>query len=289
LSQYNSLPLSDMSSPFASAAYPPEAGFGLGDAGGRGSSSLPGSQGISVGGSKSSGSPRSASAEQQLIGEALHSFVVRAGPVADALLPCLPCLTLTGCVAACWLGGLHVGLLHPPALALICHHRWPACLPACLPACAPRRTPSGRALPAGRAPLWSTASIGATAAWRGPLAAAAPVAAAQAAPARLHAAGACHTLKASSTTPPSMLTWVGALARCLWRMCGAVEEDMQMLTGQGHRMEVCLPACMHAHLFWKACAPICYPRCARPHPPCLSPPAAYSLPRCQPCPPCRRE
>jgi hypothetical protein len=94
LSQYNSLPLPDMSSPFASAAYPPEAGFGLGDAGGRGSSSLPGSQGMSVGGSKSSGSPRSASAEQQLIGEALHSFVVSALLVPDALpaLPYLPSL-----------------------------------------------------------------------------------------------------------------------------------------------------------------------------------------------------
>lgn len=66
MAQYASMPLPDMSSPFASAAYPPEAGFGLAD-GPRGSVTLP---------AKPSGSPRSASAEQQLIGEALHSFVV---------------------------------------------------------------------------------------------------------------------------------------------------------------------------------------------------------------------
>ena len=68
LSQYASMPLPDMASPFASAAFPPESGFGLAEAGPRASVGMPGT--------KSSGSPRSASAEQHLIGEALHSFVV---------------------------------------------------------------------------------------------------------------------------------------------------------------------------------------------------------------------
>ncbi|PSC75921.1 hypothetical protein C2E20_1333 isoform A [Micractinium conductrix] len=73
-------PLGDMASPFASAAYPPTgAGFGLAD-GPRGGVSLQAQRSYTAGtgtgpNSKSSGSPRSASAEQQLIGEALHSFV----------------------------------------------------------------------------------------------------------------------------------------------------------------------------------------------------------------------
>lgn len=75
LSAYASMPLPDMASPFASASYPPDAGFGLADAGQRGSISLPPGP-LAGSGSKGSGSPRSASAEQQLIGEALHSFVV---------------------------------------------------------------------------------------------------------------------------------------------------------------------------------------------------------------------
>lgn len=76
LGQYASMPLPDMASPFASAAYPPESGFTLPpEAGARNAVGVAGA-GLVAGRNKSGGSPRSASAEQHLIGEALHSFVV---------------------------------------------------------------------------------------------------------------------------------------------------------------------------------------------------------------------
>ncbi|KAL4444248.1 hypothetical protein ABPG75_011985 [Micractinium tetrahymenae] len=84
ISAYPSMPLPDMASPFASAPYPPESGFGMGEAP-RPPVSLPQrtfTAGTGGAASKSSGSLRSASAEQHLIGEALHSFVdpERQGP-----------------------------------------------------------------------------------------------------------------------------------------------------------------------------------------------------------------
>lgn len=82
LGQYTSMPLPDMASPFASAAYPPESGFTLPpEAGARNAVGVAGA-GLVAGRNKSGGSPRSASAEQHLIGEALHSFVdpERQGP-----------------------------------------------------------------------------------------------------------------------------------------------------------------------------------------------------------------
>lgn len=73
---YASMPLPDMSSPFASAAFPPESGFSLPpEAGARGPAGVA-AAGLGPVRNKSGGSPRSASAEQHLIGEALHSFVV---------------------------------------------------------------------------------------------------------------------------------------------------------------------------------------------------------------------
>lgn len=88
VSSYPSLPLPDMSSPFATAPYPSEAGFGMAAAVPRAPVPLQAQRTFPAGtaqggiGSKGSGSPRSASAEQQLIGEALHSFVdpERQGP-----------------------------------------------------------------------------------------------------------------------------------------------------------------------------------------------------------------
>ncbi|PRW51091.1 hypothetical protein C2E21_5567 [Chlorella sorokiniana] len=83
LGQYASMPLPDMASPFASAAYPPESGFTLPpEAGARGPVGVAAAAGLVTGRNKSGGSPRSASAEQHLIGEALHSFVdpERQGP-----------------------------------------------------------------------------------------------------------------------------------------------------------------------------------------------------------------
>ena len=106
LSQYASMPLPDMASPFASAAYPPESGFTLPpEAGGRGVAVVPGVPGAGLvpGRNKSGGSPRSASAEQHLIGEALHSFVVsRCAAALSSLMGAAPCCVVSRLLCDMW-------------------------------------------------------------------------------------------------------------------------------------------------------------------------------------------
>jgi hypothetical protein len=77
------LPSGELSTPFACAPFPADAAFGLADGGRRGSLGL--AQSAAAPG-QPGGSPRCASAEQLLLGDALHSFLVRRrlGPV------CLP-------------------------------------------------------------------------------------------------------------------------------------------------------------------------------------------------------
>ncbi|KAL4441488.1 hypothetical protein ABPG77_001992 [Micractinium sp. CCAP 211/92] len=83
ISAYPSMPLPDMSTPFASAPFPPDGGFGGSDVP-HAPVSLP-QRAFTSGAAPakpSGGSPRSASTEQHLIGEALHSFLdpERQGP-----------------------------------------------------------------------------------------------------------------------------------------------------------------------------------------------------------------
>jgi hypothetical protein len=222
LGQYASMPLPDMASPFASAAYPPESGFTLPpEAGARGPVGVAAAAGLVTGRNKSGGSPRSASAEQHLIGEALHSFVVSS-------LICRGCC-FCACPVACqsfmcpgWGGAALVYGEYEAAdlqRVLIGQQSACACLPPaypcrcsgplhCLPnlptlpdlltsACHPFccRTPSGKAPPAAKAPPSSTASTGATGA---------RAARCRPSPPRLRAPARCRTRKTrcTPTAPP---------------------------------------------------------------------------------------